>query len=111
MPASMMQPDFSQEMQMSETRKQAMTSWQAQGWPGPRVESWRFTRLDSVVERPIAPVQMVENGAASAAPAIDSAVALRFVNGVLVKAAMPAMPAGVTISDLSADEAAMAEMR
>ena len=111
MPALMMQPDMTQEMAQSATRQQAMTSWQAQGWPGPRVESWRFTPLAAIADRPIAPVRMLSGAVDSGAPVIEGAAVIRFTNGVVDPDTLAALPAGVTVGDLASDEAAMAELR
>ena len=45
MPASMMLPDLSAITTTSAVRSAALADWQASGWPGPRAEAWRFTRL------------------------------------------------------------------
>ena len=51
MPGSMMQPDLSAVIGDTGVRADALARWQDGGWPGPRVEAWRFTRVDQLAER------------------------------------------------------------
>lgn len=112
MPASMMQPDLSHIAPEGAVRQHALTHWQAAGWPGARVESWRFTKLDYINSRALtaAAPEQAPNAASQltadmALPA--GAVVLRFVNGVLDRACLSDLPATVSASELGADENAM----
>ena len=59
MPALMMQPDLSNLVVSGPVRNAALTAWQQHGWPGPRVESWRFTKLDRLGAREITPASLL----------------------------------------------------
>lgn len=112
MPALMMQPDLSHITPTGAVRQQAMTNWQAVGWPGARVESWRFTKLDYLTSRVLTaatPAQAIASATeASTDPSWpDGAVVLRFVNGVLDRSCLAGLPANVSAGELGADEAAL----
>ena len=55
MPASMTLPDLASATANSGVRSSALANWQATGWPGPRVESWRFTKLALLEGQTFAP--------------------------------------------------------
>jgi len=48
MPESMMQPDLQDVAPVQGVRASALARWQERGWPGPKAEAWRFTRLASL---------------------------------------------------------------
>ena len=48
MPGSMMQPDLQGVAPVQGSRALALARWQERGWPGPKEEAWRFTRLASL---------------------------------------------------------------
>ena len=48
---SMMQPDLSAVIGDTGVRADALARWQESSWPGPRVEAWRFTRVDQLAEQ------------------------------------------------------------
>ena len=50
MPGSMMQPDMSVVANGRGVRADALARWQDGGWPGSRVEAWRYTRIDSLAK-------------------------------------------------------------
>ena len=114
MPASMMLPDLAAIRTTSAVRSAALADWQASGWPGPRAEAWRFTRLAALVDRHFVQsddlAELPSSGAADAAAGIGAHV-LRFVNGVIDPAGMVSLPSGIAISRLEGDEDAMMRLR
>lgn len=111
MPASTMQPNLLNISPEGAVRQQALVNWQATGWPGPRVESWRFTKLDNVTSKDLTAVSSATNGDATPL-AIDAAwpadaVILQFVNGVLDANCLAGLPSNVSAGDLGIDETAM----
>ena len=114
MPASMTLPDLAAVTASSAVRSAALADWQANGWPGPRTEAWRFTKLSSLDDRQFGLADDLVDlpaGAAAAGAADLDAHMLRFVNGVFDPAGMATPPAGVSLSMLASDEAAMARLR
>ena len=114
MPASMTLPDLASATADSGVRSSALANWQATGWPGPRVESWRFTKLALLEGQTFAPAHDFADqpaGAGMDAAASIGAHVLRFVNGVVDPSDIENAPEGVTISALAADEDAMSHLR
>ncbi|MGB1356513.1 MAG: SufD family Fe-S cluster assembly protein, partial [Candidatus Puniceispirillaceae bacterium] len=114
MPGSMMQPDMDTVPTGEGVRADALARWQQDGWPGPRVEAWRFTRVDGLAARDFTPVSGL-SGAASgpggAAANGISAHVIRFENGVLDQSGLADLPAGLTVSSLAADEQALSRLQ
>ena len=114
MPASMMLPNLSAITTTSAVRSAALADWQASGWPGPRAEAWRFTRLAALVDRHFVQsddlAELPSSGAADAAAGIGAHV-LRFVNGVIDPVGMVSPPSGIVMSRLEGDEDAMMRLR
>ena len=113
MPGSMMQPDLSVVPTEKGIRADALTRWQDGGWPGPRVEAWRYTRVDGLADRHFGRASGLSgaaSGPGAAAAKSISAHVIRFENGVLDPAGLGGLPAGVTVSDLAADEAALTRL-
>ena len=114
MPASMMLPDLAAITTTSAVRSAALADWQASGWPGPRAEAWRFTRLAALDNRKFVQsgdlIDLPAGGAEEAAAAIGAHV-LRFVNGVIDPAGMVSPPSGIVISRLEGDENALTRLR
>ena len=114
MPASMTLPDLASATANSGVRSSALANWQATGWPGPRVESWRFTKLALLEGQTFAPAHDFADqpaGAGMDAAASIGAHVLRFVNGVVDPSDIENAPEGVTISALATDEDAMSHLR
>ena len=63
MPGSMMQPDLSGVTATGGTRAAALARWQDNGWPGPRVEAWRYTSLAKLSDLEIAPLASLARSA------------------------------------------------
>ena len=114
MPASMMLPDLAEITTTSAVRSAALADWQVSGWPGPRAEAWRFTRLAALDDRQFVQsddlADLPSGGAADAAAGIGAHV-LRFVNGVIDPAGMVSLPSGIAMSRLEGDEDAMTRLR
>ena len=114
MPASMMLPDLAAITTTSAVRSAALADWQASGWPGPRSEAWRFTRLAALDNRQFVQsgdlIDLPAGGAEEAAAAIGAHV-LRFVNGVIDPAGMVSPPSGIVMSRLEDDENALTRLR
>ena len=114
MPASMMLPDLAAITTTSAVRSAALADWQASGWPGPRAEAWRFTRLAALDNRQFVQsgdlIDLPAGGAEEAAAAIGAHV-LRFVNGVIDPAGMVSPPSGIVMSRLEDDENALTRLR
>jgi len=86
-------------------RQQALTQLKMQGWPSPRDEAWRFTRLTSVRDRISAADKQSE---AFAVPEIAGLkpVDLVFVDGQLItKLSDLSLPEGLNITSLGTQEA------
>ena len=114
MPASMTLPDLASATANSGVRSSALANWQATGWPGPRVESWRFTKLALLEGQTFAPAHDFADqpaGAGMDAAASIGAHVVRFVNGVVDPSDIENAPEGVTISALATDEDAMSHLR
>ena len=110
MPGSMMQPDLSAAIGDTGVRADALARWQDGGWPGPRVEAWRFTRIDQLAERDLVRADGLAGesaGPGAAAAASIGAHVIRFENGVLDAGCLDGLPDGVTARDLAGDEAAL----
>ena len=113
MPGSMMQPDLSGVTATGGTRAAALARWQDNGWPGPRVEAWRYTSLAKLSDLEIAPVASLAGSASGPGMAAATGIAahvIRFENGVVDPAGLTGLPGGVTIGDLGSDEAATARL-
>ena len=113
MPALMMQPDLSNVVVSGPVRTAALTAWQQQGWPGPRVESWRFTKLDRLAAREITPASSLSTTTAGDGLAMAAGMgahAIQIVNGVIDPASLEGLPAGVTAGNLSDDQGAQDAM-
>ena len=110
MPGSMMQPDLSAVIGDTGVRADALARWQDGGWPGPRVEAWRFTRIDQLAERDLVRADGLAGDAAgpgATAAASIGAHVIRFENGVLDAGCLDGLPDGITARDLAGDEAAL----
>ena len=111
MPASMMQPDLQYLAPVQGVRASALARWQERGWPGPKEEAWRFTRLASLNKLSLRPADASFSAGAQDIVADDMAAAahvIRFHHGVLVDASLQGAPDGVTLRRL--DEAALTQM-
>ena len=111
MPASMMQPDLQDVAPVQGVRALALARWQERGWPGPKEESWRFTRLASIDKLALRPADAslsegMQDTVAGDIPA--AAHVIRFHHGVLVDASLQGAPDGLTLRRL--DEAAFTQM-
>ena len=114
MPGSMMQPDMSAVMTGEGVRADALARWQQDGWPGPRAEAWRFTRVDGLAARDFAPANGLTgaaSGPGAAAAAGVSAHVVRFENGVLDPSGLAGLPAGLMVGQLADDEQALARLQ
>ena len=113
MPGSMMQPDLSTVAATGGVRAAALARWQQTGWPGPRVEAWRYTSLARLSDVSLAPATGLAGGVsgpgATAAAGINAHV-IRFENGVVDPAGLSGLPGGVSVAALDGDEAAMARL-
>ncbi len=113
MPALMMQPDLSNVVVSGPVRTAALTAWQQQGWPGPRVESWRFTKLDRLAAREITPASSLSTTTAGVGLAMAAGMgahAIQIVNGVIDPASLEGLPESVTAGILSDDQGAQDAM-
>ena len=113
MPALMMQPDLSNVVVSGPVRTAALKAWQQQGWPGPRVESWRFTKLDRLAAREISPASSLSTTTAGDGLAMAAGMgahAIQIVNGVIDPASLEGLPEGVTAGILSDDQGAQDAM-
>ena len=111
MPESMMQPDLQDVAPIQGVRASALARWQQRGWPGPRDEAWRFTRLASLDKLSLRPANAslsagMQDIVAGGMPA--AAHVIRFHRGVLVDASLQGAPDGVTLHRL--DEAALTQL-
>ena len=100
MPGSMMQPDLSGVTATGGTRAAALARWQDNGWPGPRVEAWRYTSLAKLSDIEIAPVASLAGSASGPGMAAATGIAahvIRFENGVVDPAGLTGLPGGVTV--------------
>ena len=103
MPGSMMQPDLSGVTATGGTRAAALARWQDNGWPGPRVEAWRYTSLAKLSDLEIAPVASLAGSASGPGMAAATGIAahvIRFENGVVDPAGLTGLPGGVTVLSL-----------
>ena len=113
MPALMMQPDLSNLVVSGPVRNAALTAWQQQGWPGPRVESWRFTKLDRLGARDITPALSLSPTIAGNVLAMAQGMgahAIRIINGIIDPASLGGLPAGLTAGNLHDDQDAQNTM-
>jgi Fe-S cluster assembly protein SufD len=114
MPGSMMQPEMGSNPTSQGVCADALARWQQDGWPGPRVEAWRYTRIDSLAERGFVPATGLA-GAASGPGAVAAqgiaARVIRFENGVLDPSGLASLPNGLTVSELAPDEQALASLQ
>ena len=113
MPGSMMQPDLSEVTATGGVRSAALARWQQTGWPGPRVEAWRYTSLARLSGVDLAPATGLAGGVSgpgAAAAAGIKAHVIRFENGVVDPAGMEGLPNGVAVAGLDGDEAAMSRL-
>lgn len=113
MPVSTMQPDLSAVTATGGVRAAALARWQECGWPGPRVEAWRYTslaRLSDVDLSPATSLAGTASGPAATAATSIHAHVIRFENGVVDPAGMSGLPKGVVVSALDSDEAAMTRL-
>ena len=113
MPALMMQPDLSNLVVSGPVRNAALTAWQQQGWPGPRVETWRFTKLDKLGARDITPASLLSPTTAGGGLAMAQGIgahAIRIINGIIDPASLEGLPAGLTAGNLHDDQDAQDAM-
>ena len=113
MPALMMQPDLSNLVVSGPVRNAALTAWQQQGWPGPRVESWRFTKLDRLGGRDITPASSLSPTTAGDGLATAQGMgahAIRIINGIIDPASLEGLPAGLAAGNLHDDQDAQDAM-
>ena len=104
--ASMMQPDLSDIIVSGPVRTAALNAWKKNGWPGPRVESWRFTKLDRLSARDMSPVSSLCSMKAGDGIAIAHSIeahVIRVVNGVIDQASLRELPAGIVSGNLRED--------
>ena len=106
-----MQPDLRGISPQGAVRQQALVNWQATGWPGPRVEAWRYTKLDKFIAREMQPATSVQPLDQPDIPVPEGAVILRFTNGILDRDCLDRLPVNVRASDLGDDEAALAQLQ
>jgi Fe-S cluster assembly protein SufD len=122
MPASQMQlnrepdmsPDLSQIAVSGAVRNAALVQWQEQGWPGPRAESWRFTKLDALAAHSFQPANALASipaGEGAEMAAAMDAHAIRLVNGVLDATSLDGLPSGVRVGNLLDDQSAQDALR
>jgi len=109
MPALMMQPDLSNLQVTGAVRTAALNSWRETGWPGPRAEAWRYTRLDGVSNRQLTLATTLaptaDGGGVSAAVELGAHV-VRIVDGIVDVASLDGLPLGLTCGMLADDQAA-----
>ena len=113
MPGSMMLPDLGAMPPLDGVRGDAVARWQNAGWPGPRVEAWRFTKLDALTKMDLVPAADAAGDLGDAGATQANAMGahlIRFDNGLVDAACLAALPAGVTARDLAEDETAMAAL-
>jgi len=108
-----MQPDLSQIEIAGDVRRAALANWQESGWPGPRDEAWRYTRLDGLTGREITPAaaltDVTAGDGATMAARLDAHV-IRIVNGVIDSTSLDGAPDGLTIRQLGDDVVAQSLM-
>ena len=111
MPESMMQPDLQDVAPVQGVRASALARWQERGWPGPKAEAWRFTRLASLDKLSLRPADASLSAGMQDIEAAGMPVAahvIRFHHGVLVDASLQGAPDGVALRRL--DEAGLTQM-
>ena len=107
MPELMMQPDLQDIATPNAVQAAALARWQERGWPGPKDEAWRFTRLASLDKLSLRPADAsLANGAGNApahkAPA--GAHVIHFHNGILVADSIDNMPKGCSARPVDKDD-------
>lgn len=113
MPGSMTQPDMEAVMTGEGVRADALARWRQDGWPGPRAEAWRFTRVDGLAARDLVPTTGLTGAAGGPGVAAGegiSAHVIRFENGVLDPSGLTGLPSGLTVGDLAEDEQALSRL-
>ena len=86
MPVSMMQPDLQGLSAVPGVRSSALERWYELGWPGPKDEAWRFTRLASLDKLSLRPADASLAKGAGNVPAHtlpDGAHIIHFHNNIL----------------------------
>ncbi len=109
----MMQPNLSNINVTGPVRTAALNAWQRNGWPGPRVESWRFTKLDRLSARDMSPASSLSSVTAGDGIAIANSIeahAIRFVNGIIDQTSLRGLPPGVVNGNLRDDHDAQLAM-
>jgi Fe-S cluster assembly protein SufD len=94
-------------------RADALARWRQDGWPGPRAEAWRFTRVDGLAARDLVPTTGLTGAAGGPGVAAGegiSAHVIRFENGVLDPSGLTGLPSGLTVGDLAEDEQALSRL-
>lgn len=107
MPVSMMQPDLQGLTAVPGVRSSALERWHELGWPGPKDEAWRFTRLASLEKLSLRPADA--NLPMGRLDAVTSdlpsgSFVIRFHNGVLVGNSLKGAPEGVIVRPISETE-------
>ena len=100
MPVSMMQPDLKSMDSVKGVRASALARWQERGWPGPKEEGWRFTRLSSLEKLRLRPADKSHARALptfSLANVPDDSFVIRFHNGILVQDSLDGAPDGIKL--------------
>ncbi len=113
MPGSMTQPDMEAVMTGEGVRADALARWRQDGWPGPRAEAWRFTRVDGLAARDLVPTTGLTGAAGGPGVAAGegiSAHVIRFENGVLDPSGLTGLPSGLTVGDLAEAEQALSRL-
>ena len=109
---SMMPPDLQDLATRNGVQAAALARWQERGWPGPKDEAWRFTRLASLDKLSLRPAdaslstEMQDIAAGDGMPA--AAHVIRFHHGMLVDAGLRGAPDGVTLRRL--DDVGLTQM-
>ncbi len=87
-------------------RKAGIEAFRQSGFPGPRVEDWRYTRLGKLAEAelvPMAPGAVATDGAAEVLADLPAGLRLVFVDGAFARAlsSLADLPDGLEISNLA----------
>ncbi len=101
-----MQPDLRALTSLYGVRGKALARWQESGWPGPKDEAWRFTRLSSLEKLSLQPaVSISAKDTASSLPMNlpDGAYIIRFHNGMLDAGSLHELPESILCSELDDD--------